>query len=351
MKDKTIKFSPFVNQLDEMLTNYVQELPNSFWNYINKKFIESNQTLPLAKAFKMEFVIDTNILFMEVRSMMLNNNSSFFLRVFVNPLIKVYAPSEIKVELFEKIKKKFPKEKATRDLDLDLCFQKAEELLKNIIIRDDLKEDSLNKAKSKLKNRDLDDVAFLALTFQVEGDGILTNDNDIKDQAEVKAWRLRDAGRLVSDFKKGTFSFTIIGTSLEIILKSIGGILASLWNNFIKTIEGILLFSASILTGGVNGILNMPPEIAGVVSIGIILILLLDKTRKATGELVKIVGKEVTKLLMQIKKIFFMLAELLKFIFNILKPILTGFAEIYTYLLLNTSNTMVRLNKDNDQSI
>lgn len=42
------------------------------------------------------------------------------------------------------------------------------------------------------------------------------------------------AGRLVSDFKKGTFSFTIIGTSLEIILKSIGGILASLWNNFIK---------------------------------------------------------------------------------------------------------------------
>lgn len=55
---------------------------------------------------------------------MLNNNSSFFLRVFVNPLIKVYAPSEIKVELFEKIKKKFPRKSNERSR-LGFVFSKG----------------------------------------------------------------------------------------------------------------------------------------------------------------------------------------------------------------------------------
>lgn len=93
-------FSEFQEAFDKMFTEFVHNVPNQFLKYVKSKILETN-VLSKNKMFQLELVVDTNILFSEVRSLMLNN-TSFFLKIIDNPFIKVYAPSQIKYELIEK---------------------------------------------------------------------------------------------------------------------------------------------------------------------------------------------------------------------------------------------------------
>lgn len=334
-------FSEFQEAFDKMFTEFVHNVPNQFLKYVKSKILETN-VLSKNKMFQLELVVDTNILFSEVRSLMLNN-TSFFLKIIDNPFIKVYAPSQIKYELIEKIKIKFPKEKQTRQLDLDASIIKANELLSKIEINDSFSNNSWEKAKFHLKDRDEKDISFVALNLSLKTHGVLTKDKDISDQQEINTWTLKDAGKVITEFGKGSFSFVILDFALPTLWEIIYSLVSVIWFAFIEIVEGAIKILLSIVSGSVKAIANMPPELALVVGLASILVLVTDELREGVAEFTIILWREIKKVAQSLKEFISNLWEVLKQVYEALKPFFNVSAELLIYLTLQSGQTLVRL--------
>lgn len=336
-------FNDFQKKIDEFFTSFVHQIPADLNKYIKTKILET-KTIFTKSSFQLELVVDTNIIFSEVRSLM-TSGSSFFTKISQNPFLKVYAPSTLREELIEKIKVKFPKDKKTKDLDINECILKANLILSKIEIRDDIKPTSWDKAKNILEKRDVKDISFLALNFSLRTHGIVTRDKDISDQKEVKTWTLSNAGQVITEVNKGSFSFLILNESLPPIFEIVHSIATTVWATFIGIVEGFIVLFSSVLTKSIQSISNLPPELAVILGIALIVILLADEARKKIGEFLKIVWEEIKKLLAIIKDILKAIWEAMKELFEALKPFFNATLDIFTYLLMQSSQAMTRLEK------
>lgn len=336
-------FNDFQKKVDEFFTSFIHQIPIELNKYIKTKILET-KTIFTKSSFQLELVVDTNIIFSEVRSLM-TSGSSFFSRISQNPFLKIYAPSTLQEELIEKIKVKFPKDKKTKDLNIDECIMKAHLILSKIEIRDDIKPSSWDRAKNILEKRDVKDISFLALNFSLRTHGIITRDKDISDQREVKTWTLSDAGQVITEVNKGSFSFLILNESIPSIFEMVYSLATSVWATFIEIVEGFIVLFSSVLTKSIQSIANLPPELAIIIGIALVAILLADEARNKIGEFLKIVWEEIKKLLAIIKEILKAIWESLKELFEALKPFFNATLDIFTYLLMQSSQAMVRLEK------
>jgi len=336
-------FNDFQKELDKLFTDFIHNLPNELVNYVKTKILETKAFFKNS-SFQLELVADTNIIFSEVRSLMVNG-SSFFLKIADNPFIKVYAPSQIRQELYEKIKLKFPKDSKTKNFDIKDCLAKADLFLSKITIRDDITTASWYKAKSYLQERDAKDISFVALHFTLKTHGVLTKDKDISDQEEIKTWKLGEAGKVITEINKGTFSFLILNVSLPPIWEAIYGLVATIWATFIEIVEGLITLFSAVLTRSVSAIANMPPELALITGIAAIFIMVADELREKVGEFFKMLWEQIKKFIRAIREIFKAIWETLKEIFEALKPVFNVSLELLTYLVLQSVQSMQRLDQ------
>jgi len=342
-RPKDLLFTDFHKEFDKKLTTFVHNLPNELVKYVKSKILETN-TFFKNSSFQLELVADTNIIFSEVRSLMVNG-SSFFLKIVDNPFIKVYAPSQLRQELYEKIKLKFPKDSKTKNFDIKDCLAKADLLLSKIIIRDDITTASWDKAKSYLEGRDAKDISFIALNFTLKTHGVLTKDKDISDQEEIKTWKLGEAGKVITEINKGTFSFLILNVSLPPIWEAIYGLVATIWAAFIEIVEGLITLFAAVLTRSVSAIANMPPELALIIGIAAIFIMVADELREKVGEFFKMLWEQIKKFIRAIREIFKAIWETLKEIFEALKPVFNVSLQLLAYFVLQSVQAMQRLDQ------
>ena len=348
MQDKQIQpndflFNDFQKEVDKEFTGFIHNLPNELVNYVKTKILET-KTFFKNSSFQLELVADTNIIFSEVRSLMVNG-SSFFLKIADNPFIKVYAPSQLRQELFEKIKRKFPKDSKTKNFDIKDCLAKADLLLSKITIRDDITTASWNKAKSYLQERDAKDISFVALNFTLKTHGVLTKDKDVSDQEEIKTWKLGEAGKVITEINKGTFSFLILNVSLPPIWEAIYGLVATIWAAFIEIVEGLITLFAAVLTRSVSAIANMPPELALIIGIAAIFIMVADELREKVGEFFKMLWEQIKKFIRAIREIFKAIWETLEEIFEALKPVFNVSLQLLAYFVLQSRQAMQRLDE------
>ena len=342
-RPKDLLFTDFHKEFDKKLTTFVHNLPNELVKYVKSKILETN-TFFKNSSFQLELVADTNIIFSEVRSLMVNG-SSFFLKIVDNPFIKVYAPSQLRQELYEKIKLKFPKDSKTKNFDIKDCLAKADLLLSKITIRDDITTASWNKAKSCLQERDAKDISFVALHFTLKTHGVLTKDKDISDQKEIKTWKLGEAGKVITEINKGTFSFLILNVSLPPIWEAIYGLVATIWAAFIEIVEGLITLFTAVLTRSVSAIANMPPELALIIGIAAIFIMVADELREKVGEFFKMLWEQIKKFIRAIREIFKAIWETLKEIFEALKPVFNVSLQLLDYFVLQSVQAMQRLDQ------
>ena len=336
-----ILFNDFQRDMDKEFTKIVHKLPHGLLNYLKSKML-ANGFFTKDSCFQLELVVDTNILFAEVRSLM-TNNSSFFLKIADNPFIKIYAPSQLREELYAKIKIKFPKDNKTKHLDVNACLIKANLLLSKISIRDDIGNASWHKAKSRLQERDPKDIAFVALNFSLRTHGVLTRDKDISDQKEINTWALADAGEVITEMGKGTFSFGILNVSLPAFWELIYGIITAVWSIFLETIKEMTALFASILAGGVLALAKLPPELVIVAMVVVFLVLMVDDARNKAGELIKVVWLAVKKFIGFIIEIFKAIWETLKAIYEGLKPVFEVSLQLLAYFVLQSGQMLIRL--------
>jgi predicted nucleic acid-binding protein len=349
MKDKSAKkyddflFNDFQREVDQKFTELIHNFPAELTNYIKTK-IHENTSLFNNNSFELELIADTNIIFSEVRSLMVNK-SSFFLKISANPYVKIYAPSVLKTELYEKIKLKFPKDRKTKDFEIHECLKTADLLLSKINIRDDITITSFNKAKSYMEKRDAKDIPFVALNLSLKTHGILTKDRDISDIEEIKTWKLGEAGKVITEIHKGSFLFLILNTSLPQIWKVISELVSIIWVTFINIIEGLIIFFRSILTKSIEGIAKMPPELSLIIGIAAIFLLVADKLRNELGEFLLILWKQIKKIIQIVKSVFKAIWETLKDIYEALKPLLSASSDLLTYFTIQSLQAMNRLDQ------
>jgi predicted nucleic acid-binding protein len=156
----------FQAEFDNALNKSIHRIPDKLFAYLKKILHETQVSMFSADRMVISLVVDTNILFQEVRSLAING-TSFFDKLSGSPFLKFYGPEQLRTEIHTKIKAKFPKDKATRNLDIGVCIDIAEKLLAKIEINEEVSKEAADYARQVVGNRDPNDVdSFLFKPMQ-----------------------------------------------------------------------------------------------------------------------------------------------------------------------------------------
>lgn len=340
-KEPEFSYSNFKETIDKEFTDIVHNLPNELTSYIQEKINAFDQHL-FKHSFQLELVVDTNIIFQEVRSLMLNN-SSFFLRIIDNPSISICAPSQLKIELYEKIKIKFPKDKKTKSLNIKECLAKADMILEKINIRDDFNVTSTAKAKSILEERDPKDISFVALNFSLKAHGMLTNDKDILDQEDVQTWKLKDAGKVITTINKGTYSFFILSHSVPILWKIIYDIITFIWTSIIRLISQVILIISNIIHHGINAVKKIPIEIYAL--FGMLYFIFEKEIKETMSSPIQAANNSIKNFINEFKLFIKKVLDALSSLARVLEPILDVTLAFVLYLTQQTNLAIQQLDQ------
>lgn len=332
---------------DKEITDLIHNLPMETLDYI-KSVASRAEVFFKQSSFEVKLVVDTNILYSEVRSLMING-TSFFLKIADNPLLKIYAPTQLKEELYDKIRTKFKKDPATKDLDVEQCLKQADLLLTKVTLHDEISSEAINKAQQYLQQRDLKDTNFLALSFSLNSHGLLTRDKDYSVQSEVKLWSLRDTGAVITDIGKASFSFIVTNLSVKAIWEVLYALIITLWKIFTEMIFSIIALLSSLVAGSISAIRNMPPALQLISGAILISVLLVEDLRNNFSEFLSVIWNEVRKIIATAIDLFKSLWLVLEDIYEALKPLFSVSLELLGYFSLLSANLVHQL-EDLDKS-
>jgi predicted nucleic acid-binding protein len=209
------------------LTQSAHDMPSDGWAFIRQKMCELAPGWGLGQ-FELRLVLDTNILYQSVRGKMLDG-TCLLEKLAGHPALKLYAPPLIRDEIMAKIALKFPKDRATRELDIETAQRTADGLLAQIEITNDIDPEAMARAKARMAGRDEDDAPFLAMSFAFGDHGVVTMDKDLIDQADARCWRLREVGDVMTTVHNGTLLVFITGATFAVVLEAIVWTISAMW--------------------------------------------------------------------------------------------------------------------------
>lgn len=213
------------------LTQSAHDMPPDAWVFIREKMCELAPGWGLGQ-FELRLVLDTNILYQSVRGKMLDG-ICLLEKLAGHPALKLYAPPLIRDEIMSKIALKFPKDRATRELDIEAAQRTADGLLAQIEIRNDIDPEAMAHAKARLVGRDEDDAPFLAMSFAFGDHGVVSLDKDLIDQDGIRCWKLREVGHVMTTVHNGTLLVFITGATFAGLLWAIAWTISAMWRGVI----------------------------------------------------------------------------------------------------------------------
>ena len=200
-----------------------------------KGFFESN-VLDGNQKITLQVVLDASILNRHIRAY-IKYNHSFLLDLLESPFFIGIAPIKLKNEItkhiadiavyskrdvkeIETIASKFLSKVTYQNLDDDIAYQKATEMI---------------------AERDKDDVDYVALYLKLGKHAIISTDKDILDLEEVNSWKsTKEACDIISIYQQGSASFVVLATSIPLL-----GII--LFELGILIIGGLLVFIIALI--------------------------------------------------------------------------------------------------------
>ena len=277
--------------------------------------------------FQIELVIDSNIVFSEVRAIM-RGKPSFLKTIIKNPFLKLFAPPEIVDEVNGAIEEDLPK-KFNRNDAKELAF----ELISQIEVLEGQRLEAWVKSSILIGKRDQKDVPFLSLAFSLRAHGIITKDRDFEEQNEVRLWELGETGRMVSDFNKGSVSFFLLGTLLPNVLQFCYWLCISFFKFVIEVINGIISVAIALVRGGVEGLSRIPPWLSITVIGGFAFTMIVsEKARKKVGNFFSILGEIALEVYSKIKKVFSSIIDGIKLFIQFIEPFIILVISAIGYL-------------------
>ena len=143
-------YDRFKLQLDKVRDGFAPPILEK----LNEFYLDILNHLADGFKFRLKLIIDTNIIFSEIRAILMNKSS--FLSNLINiPFLELFAPKKIKEELFKTIEEDLP-----LNLDKENAFSLANSFFEKISILDQEDEEAWEKAYILLKEYDKDDKRF-----------------------------------------------------------------------------------------------------------------------------------------------------------------------------------------------
>lgn len=329
----------FRKNIDYYFTTITNNLGSDFISYLRNKMLDVS-CFSANPNFRLELVVDTNILFQEVYSLR-KNGTSFLVKIIDNPFLKLYAPPEIIKEINNKIDSKLPKE-----FDKSMAKADAKNFLNKISILESEGLKSWQDATRILGKRDEDDIPFLALNLSLSTHGIITKDKHLTSLQEIKTWNLKNTGKVLSDFNRGSFSFYITAASLPCILQSFYFIVVSFVKLLEEVVEFVIIIVTSLLKGAYEMLAQIPwPILVALLGAFFAALIFSGKFRGAINDFSLEMVKLIKEICVKIKDIFNAIVSFAKEIFEALKPFIEISWEMIKYLFLASTEMIERLNE------
>jgi len=333
-------FSDFDNEFGRLWEEIEKSLGRNFINYIGKYF-QKNLVHIIGKEFKLKLIVDTNIVFSQVLSYVLNGRRPWILDFAKNPFIELYAPPLIKKELEDKIETVIPKKCKKKKLDENVAKHKAKKIVSIILSNIRIINDS-NLGRWKLMayeligHRDVKDIPFLTLALSLDAHGIITRDKDFEEQKIVKIWEVNEVKVILTEFSQGSFSFCILNVTMSLAFKICTSIIITILEVITSIAKKLIESFAIIIENGVRSLSETSEDI--LIILGLILGIILITNQSKIVNLIR-------EIIEGIKNTFLKLIESLK---NILEPLLLFVKfniRAVGYLFYKTTKTINEIKK------
>ncbi|MGI0060185.1 MAG: PIN domain-containing protein, partial [Nitrosotalea sp.] len=227
----------------------------------------------------------------------------------------------------------------------DKAKQFARNTLSRITILEATKWEAFKKAEALIGKRDKKDVPFLALSFSMKTQGVITYDDDFR-EGNVKIWKLGETEHMLTDISKGAFSFFLIGNSLPIILQLCYFMCISILNLIISAIKGLVGLAMALAEGSMDALSKIPPEI--LLTVGGILVLAYifsEDVRRGMGEFIGTLANIAKRIIAGIKEVISVVLDYLKGIFDALMPFVSFSLKGIGYLFYLSGGLINNINK------
>ena len=217
-------YNRFKLQLDKIKDGFAPPI----LEHLNDFYLDLLNHLAEGLKFRLKLVIDTNIIFSEIRAVLMGKPS--FLSNIINiPFLELFAPKKIREELFKTIEEDLPP-----NLDKENAYSLAYSFFEKISILDQENEEAWEKAHILLKQYDKDDIPFLALAISLDAHGIITKDKHFNRQEDMIVWKLGISGKVASTISRGVFSLYILDYSLNNILFTLARCIFIIFQGFLE---------------------------------------------------------------------------------------------------------------------
>jgi len=324
--------------IDKSLENFLKGIPRNLVLYLKQSFEQYLPTITKGSV-KLEsiLVIDSSsvianlIVFVKTGDSLLN-------KIIADPFLQLHAPSDLEREVEKGI------EKVSKKLKLNIELLRKnwrENILPKIIIDSTSHSAAISQGYSLVGNRDESDVPFVALNFQLGAQGIITKDKDMIEQPVIRTWSLLGVKKLITVFRKGSFSFFIFSKALPSILKAIFYIGIAILRVMLEILDNIIQIFSNLAASGIETLSKLPDwckillAFAGI-AIGVIVVLN-EEAREIIAKTVGKIGEALSRFATDVQMI---IKEMLEKIAPLAQITLTTLSCLYA----NYQKTIEQLN-------
>jgi len=320
-------------EIDRSLENILGDMPPEFISGLKSNF-ERNIRSFVGGSVKLELrlVVDSNSVISNLLGFA-KTGESVLHKLIHEPFLRLYAPSTLQKEVEENLGQICAEKKLDENR---LITTLRRDILPKITILDPTQFSALLSSYLVVGMRDLTDVPFVALHFQLGTHGIITRDKDITEQPRVKTWQLRRVGNVIMVFKKGVFSFLVYSKLLPNVLLSVFKIATAVLRAALEVLIKIVRFFVNLAEGTVKAISKMPDWAQLLLIIAAVVIIFEEKARNALMNFLKEVGEMIFKfaseVYSQIKNLLQALAPFVHYALNILAYLFNCYQETMNQL-------------------
>lgn len=328
-----------IRKVDEVLTQIVKLLdPNILQQF--KDYFEKNLLFLCGNKLELTLIVDSSAIISDALTYS-KTGKSHLLNLSRSPFLKMLAPMWLKEELERKI----PEISKKKGIEENKFRSAVSMLLEKVTLIKNMNETAHKLAFTLVGQRDAKDTPYVALYLSIKSHGILTKDKDIMEIPEIKIWeRPETAGRVVSIFEKGAFSFAIVGEGLPLVFRLLyeicALILRSIWE-VIKTIGNAVY---TLLKKGINTVSKFPDWVKALIGVGAFLLILWDKSREVIINVVQSFVQGIINIL----KWFY---DAIKSILSYVAPLIEVGLTVLTFLFTKIEETIVTYQKIDSQYI
>jgi predicted nucleic acid-binding protein len=339
---------------DQVLDETIRKMPVEIITQLRQFILQGFLGTMSGHEFKFKLIIDTNVVVSDSIRVAKGKKSST-LHFLSSPFLSLMAPREIESEVIEKLNEKFKND----EKKLIIAKTHAKNILKCIKIVGNISGTAIQEARRLIADRDEDDIPFLALALESSADAILSYDKEAFD--DLPNFQRLDVGpttKLVLKYERGTFSFVIVGGSLEMLLPIFRDIIFWIFRCVISALETLIQIFGNIISGAIETLSKLPPWvfiiIGGVLICFMIAVILDDDFRDGIKDILNDALEILQPIIDAIKEVAMVIWNGLKaaisFVLSLITDVAPMFVGIAAVLILRAKEFVDLIGKDKNVS-